>query len=88
MKYGHVPDKRIRTKRSSKLDPYQALLDELMKRGIYNAVTLYELLQEQGYDGKLSILKAYVFPLRPPVSKEEPAVRRYESEPGRQAQMD
>ncbi len=88
MTYGHVPDKRIGTKRSSKLDPYKALLDELMKRGIYNTVTLYELLQEQGYDGKLSILKAYVFPLRSPVSKEEPAVRRYESEPGRQAQMD
>ncbi|MDI9497728.1 MAG: IS21 family transposase [Bacillota bacterium] len=88
LKYGHVPDKRLGTKRSSKLDPHKALLDELLKRGIYNAVTLYELLQEQGYDGKLSILKAYVSPLRPPVSKEEPAVRRYESEPGRQAQMD
>lgn len=39
-----------------------------------------------GYDGSMTILKDYVQPFRP--AKTSPAVRRYETLPGKQAQMD
>lgn len=70
----------------SKLDPFKPLLHGLMADGIYNCVVLLERLSEAGYDGGISILKDYVHPFRPP--KKLPAVRRYETPPGKQAQMD
>src|SRR5215471_14120799 len=75
-----------RNDRPSKLDPYEPLLHELMADGIYNCVVLLERLRETGYDGGVSILKDYVHPFRPP--KKLPAVRRYETAPGKQAQID
>lgn len=88
LKEGLVPDKRVGTKRSSKLDPYKDEIQRLMNLGIYNSVTIYERILELGYEGKLSILKDYMRPLRPAQVKEGPAVRRYETKPGTQAQMD
>lgn len=41
-----------------------------------------------GYDGGITILKDYLSPLRPPALRFETAVRRYETKPGKQAQMD
>jgi len=61
-------------------------VNELMTEGIYNCVVLLERLREAGYDGGISILKDYVHSFRPP--KKLPAVRRYETPPGKQAQMD
>ncbi len=72
--------------RGSKLDPYKVHLDEWMAQGIFNCVVLLERLRELGYDGGMSIVKAYVHPHRP--AKAAPAVRRYETSSGRQAQMD
>ena len=72
--------------RASKLEPYKPKIDALMERGIFNCVVILEHLQADGYDGGISILKEYVHPHRPP--KTAPAVRRYETEDGRQAQMD
>jgi transposase len=83
-----MPDKRIGTKRPSKLDPYKDMVKELMDKGIYNAVVVFERIAEKGYIGKISILKEYMKPLRPPMVKEGPAVRRYETKPGSQVQMD
>ena len=72
--------------KGSKLDPYKPYLDEWMTQGIFNCVVLLERLRELGYDGGMSIVKAYVHPHRP--AKAAPAVRRYETPSGRQAQMD
>ncbi len=74
------------TKKGSKLDPYKPYLHELMDSGIYNCVVLYGYLQEKGYDGGMSILKEYVHPFRPP--RRTPAVQRFETVSGKQAQMD
>ncbi len=76
----------VRNDRPSKLDAYKPLLHRLMDDGIYNCVVLLERLREAGYDGGISVLKDYVHPFRPP--KKLPAVRRYETAPGKQAQMD
>jgi len=75
-------------KRQSKLEPYKATIEELMGTGIYNAHTILERIREMGYDGGITILKDYMKPLRPPALKFETAVRRYETKPGKQAQMD
>lgn len=72
--------------RASKLDPFKPEIDALMNRGIFNCAVIIEHLRASGYDGGISILKEYVHPKRPP--KASPAVRRFESESGRQAQMD
>ena len=72
--------------RVSKLEPFKPKIDALMAQGIFNCVVILEHLQADGYDGGISILKEYVHPRRPP--KAAPAVRRYETDDGRQAQMD
>lgn len=82
------PDKRIGSKRASKLDPYKDLIESCLADGIYNSVVIYQRLCEAGYDGGLSIIKAYLKPLRPKKSKAQSATIRYESKPGAQAQMD
>ena len=72
--------------RASKLDPFKEYIHELMASGIFNCVVIMERITEKGYDGGISILKDYVKPFRP--AKKSPAVQRYETTPGKQAQMD
>lgn len=72
--------------RASKLDPFKEYIHELMAAGIFNCVVIMERIAEKGYDGGISILKDYVKPFRP--AKKSPAVQRYETPPGKQAQMD
>ena len=88
LREGEKEDRRVGQKRSSKLDRYRKDIDELLKNGVYNAETIYDRLVEKGYDGKKTILKDYLKPLRPVSIKDGAAVRRYETKPGRQAQMD
>lgn len=73
-------------RKGSKLDPYKEQLKQWMNQGIFNCEVLLERLRELGYDGGKSILKDYVQPYRP--AKSAPAVRRYETPNGKQAQMD
>ena len=72
--------------KGSKLDPYKPQLQAWMNQGIFNCEALLERLQKFGYDGGKSILKDYVHPYRP--AKSAPAVQRYETPKGKQAQMD
>src|SRR5690554_4227546 len=53
-----------RTKQS-KLDPYKPEIDEMMAKGIFNCVVIYERLKEMGYTGGITIIKDYVKPFRP-----------------------
>ena len=73
-------------KKESKLDPYKTKIQEMMSQGMFNCAAILERLQEQGYDGGITILKDYVHPYRP--ARALPAVQRYETQPGKQAQMD
>jgi len=70
----------------SKLDPFKPKIKEMMENGIYNCVVIMERLQAMGYTGGITIIKDYVKPYRP--ARNLPAVRRYETLPGKQAQMD
>lgn len=73
-------------KRGSILDPFKPQVNQMMHDGIFNCVVILETLQQMGYTGGKTIIKDYVHAFRPP--KAIPAVPRYETEPGRQAQMD
>jgi transposase len=88
LKEGECVHKLKGTRKPSKLDPYKRLIGEMLGQGIYNCQVMLRRLKEDGYGGSLSILKDYVKPLRPPAIKAGPAVKRYETEPGEQAQMD
>ena len=77
-----------RPNRRSKLDPFK----EQVRRWItqdhcYNCEAMLPRLQEMGYTGSLSVLKAFVHPLRPKASGCAP-VMRYETKPGEQVQFD
>ena len=74
------------SKRPSKLDPFKQEIGILLSRGIYNCQVIFEHIKDKGYTGKITILKDYVKQFRP--AKIAPAVCRYESPPGQQAQMD
>jgi transposase len=54
---------------------------------LLNCETMLERLRAQGYTGAVSILKDFVQPLRPPRPGRQP-VRRYETKPGDQMQVD
>lgn len=88
LKDGEQPHQLKGCKKESKLDPYKAPVMELMGQGIYNAAVIFDRIRELGYSGGISILKDFIHPLRPPAIVSGPAIRRFESKPGRQAQMD
>lgn len=88
LRKGEQEHKAKGQKRPSKLDPFKTNIDELMKMGIYNANTILERIQRLGYTGGITIVKDYMNPLRPPAIRTGAAIKRYETKPGKQAQMD
>jgi transposase len=77
-----------RPNRRSKLDPYKEQIQKWVAEDhCYNCQAMLPRLLEKGYTGSLSVLKAFVHPLRPPAGGHYPVVR-YETEPGKQVQFD
>ncbi len=77
---------RAKSAKPSKLDGYRDFIDKQVEGGNYNCENILLQIQRIGYTGKISILKDYVRPQRP--AKRMPAVMRFETAPGQQAQMD
>jgi transposase len=75
-----------RVRKGSKLEPFQSYLQERMAAGVWNAVVLLAELKERGYSGCYTTLKDYLHPLRKEAAVV--AVRRFETSPGHQAQLD
>jgi len=75
-----------RSPRPSKLDPYKPFIDQRLSAGVWNAIVLLRELRQQGYSGGYTILKDYLQPKRE--AARAVAVRRFETPPGRQAQVD
>jgi transposase len=77
-----------RAPRPSKLDPFKDYLNQRVEAARPQwipATVLLRELRERGYDGGISILKTYLAPM-----KQAPAepVRRFETDPGQQLQVD
>jgi len=72
-------------RRSSKLDPFKGEIIRLLAQHAYSAQQIFQRLKEQGYQGRYTILKAFVRQVRP---KPRPAFLTLHFEPGECAQVD
>ncbi len=78
-----------RPRRPSKLDAYKEQIRAWVTEDhLYNCETMLRRLQARGYTGRISILKDFVRPLRPPAPAGRRPVLRYETAPGEQLQFD
>ena len=59
------PERKERLARASKLDAYRPYLDARFQQGCTNAAQLWRELRDQGFQGGVSIVRAYVGSLRP-----------------------
>lgn len=75
-----------RAPRPTRLDPYRAFIEQRLQAGVWNARVLLRELRAQGYSGGYTTLKDYLQPRRE--AAKSVAVRRFETPPGRQAQVD
>ena len=75
-----------RPQRSSKLDPFKEYIEERLQAGVWDAIVLLREVRARGYGGGYTILKDYLRPKRRFAG--EVAVRRFETPPGHQAQVD
>jgi transposase len=57
-----------------------------MDEGCLNATVLYDEIKAQGYTGKTTMLRLFMQPIRPTVTTK--ATERFETPPGKQAQVD
>jgi transposase len=87
LKGDKLPERKVsEKKKASKLDPYKNYLLQRIQEGTTNCVVLLEEIQAMGYTGKMTILRDFVRPYREQPKKQ--ATLRYETPPGKQAQMD
>jgi transposase len=72
--------------RGSKLDPFKPAIDRLLNEGVWNAVVILREIQQQGYQGEITMVRDYIRPKRS-VRKSRMTVR-FETPPGHQTQSD
>jgi transposase len=70
----------------SKLEPYKAKIDRLLKEGVWNANVILREIQADGYSGGYTVLRQYIQPKR--VERPSRATVRFETEAGKQLQSD
>ena len=75
-----------RLPKGSKLEPFHTYLQKRMSQGAWNAVVLFKEIKEEGYTGKITVLRDWLQPLREQAA--QIAVRRFETPAGHQAQVD
>ena len=75
-----------RKKKPSKLDPYREQIKYLIEKYDLSSVRILEEIRKKGYQGSKTILKDYCSTLRK--DRSITAVYRFETEPGKQAQVD
>ncbi|MHB1943132.1 MAG: IS21 family transposase [Acidiferrobacteraceae bacterium] len=85
LRRGRVP-KGVWPRRGQALDAYKPQIDALVRDGVWNAVVILREIQAQGYTGCYTSVKKYLRPKR--VLRPGRATVRFETEPGRQAQLD
>ena len=83
----YPPQPRKRPKRRSLLDPFKPYVRDILEENpYYNGVLLFERLKARGYAGQISILRDFMAKIRKQLVTT--AVRRFETEPSLQAQVD
>lgn len=74
--------------RFSKLEPFKDYLDRRLSHRVFNTVVLLDEIRKQGYTGGRTVLKEYVQPFRPKTRGGIVPVIRFETDPGKQSQVD
>lgn len=74
--------------KASKLDPFRDYLMQRVDQGCLNATVLLEEIAQLGYGGKVSILREMLTPIRRELVRKREATERFETGPGKQAQVD
>ena len=85
LKSGKVPQYH-RDPAGSMIRPFLPLVREMIDRHNLSAVRIYEELRKKGFQGSYSLVKQYSRPMRK--DRKILAVYRYETDPGKQPQMD
>jgi transposase len=80
------PPKGRHKRRGSKLEPHKETVDQLLRENVWNAVVVLREIQEEGYEGGLTILREYMAPKR--ALRSSRATVRFETVPGQQLQSD
>jgi transposase len=83
---GVAPEYGPRPAQPSKLDAFKPYLEERLRAGVWNARVLLRELRERNYAGSYTILTDWLRPQRS--AARVVAVRRFETAPGKQAQVD
>jgi len=83
---GVVPEYGPRPAQPSKLDAFKPYLEERLRAGVWNARVLLRELRERNYAGGYTILTDWLRSQRS--GARVVAVRRFETPPGKQAQVD
>ena len=88
-KYLHNPQLSAkRRKRASKLDAYRELIDQLLEQEPeVKAPVVLQRLQQQGFDGKITIVRDFLLKFRGQKIYRTPYIR-FESPPAKQMQID
>lgn len=80
------PLRKERHKKPGKLDPFKDYITKRLNEHPFSALRLYREIQDQGFTGKYGIVKNFIREIKPKM--DVPAVYRYETKPGVQAQVD
>lgn len=80
------PEYSPRPKPTGKLEPFKAYLGERLQAGVWNARVLFRELRSRNYTGGYTLLTDWLRPQR--AAARVIAVRRFETPPGKQAQVD
>ena len=77
-----------RKKKPSKLDPYRALIEEMVEEcPDVKAPVVLQRIREKGFDGEITIVRDMLRKVRGKVKNRQPFIR-FESQPGEQVQID
>lgn len=79
-------DVPVLARRASKVDPFKPYIQSRLERFDIPAIVLLREIREQGYDGGITILREHVAQIKD--RQIARLVDRFETEPGRQAQVD
>lgn len=74
--------------RESKLTPFREYLLQRIDQGCLNGTVLLEEIQRLGYEGRISILREFLTPVRQELVRKKEATERFETGPGKQGQVD
>ena len=86
LKTDAAPRYRRRSRRVCKLEPYHEYIMGRMAEGVFNCELLLKERRERGYGGGKTLVKDFVAPFRKQFQTQ--AVRRFETKPAEQAQVD